>query len=90
MDLEDLVLPLRDEYDVTIVTVTHDIDEAVYLSDRIVVLTTAPSAVSRIVDVDLPLPRSQTATKEDPRFVRRRHEILDLVRPRRGAPDGPA
>jgi NitT/TauT family transport system ATP-binding protein len=80
MDLEDLVLPLRDEYDVTIVVVTHDIDEAVYLSDRVVVLSSPPSVVSRIVEVDLPLPRSQTATKEDPRFADLRHEVLTLVR----------
>ena len=80
MDLEDLVLPLRDEYGVTILLVTHDIDEAVYLSDRIVVLSPAPSTVLRVIDVDLPLPRSQTATKELPTFGRLRHEVLDLVR----------
>jgi NitT/TauT family transport system ATP-binding protein len=80
MDLEDLVLPLRDVYGVTILLVTHDIDEAVYLSDRIVVLCRAPATVLRVVDVDLPLPRSQTATKELPGFARLRHEVLDLVR----------
>jgi NitT/TauT family transport system ATP-binding protein len=80
MDLEDLVLPLRDVYGVTILLVTHDIDEAVYLSDRIVVLCRAPATVLRVVDVDLPLPRSQTATKELPGFGRLRHEVLDLVR----------
>ena len=41
-DLEDLVLRVRDEYGITILFVTHDIDESVYLSDRIVVLTHAP------------------------------------------------
>jgi NitT/TauT family transport system ATP-binding protein len=80
MDLEDLVLPLRDEYGVTILLVTHDIDEAVYLSDRIVVLSASPSVVARVVDVDLPLPRSQTATKEDARFAHLRREVLTLVR----------
>jgi NitT/TauT family transport system ATP-binding protein len=80
MDLEDLVLPLRDQYGVTILLVTHDIDEAVYLSDRIVVLCPAPATVLRVVDVDLPLPRSQTVTKELPDFSRLRHEVLDLVR----------
>ncbi|MBG0566409.1 ABC transporter ATP-binding protein [Actinoplanes aureus] len=82
MDLEDLILPLRQEYAVTIMLVTHDIDEAVYLSDRIVVLSPAPSTVLRVIDVDLPLPRSQTATKELPGFARLRHEVLDLVRAR--------
>ncbi len=80
MDLEDLVLPLRDKYGVTIVIVTHDIDEAVYLSDRVVVLTPPPSIVSRVVPVDLPTPRSQMLTKEDPEFARLRHEVLSLVR----------
>ncbi|GAA3098137.1 ABC transporter ATP-binding protein [Streptosporangium carneum] len=85
MDLEDLVLPLREQYGMTIVTVTHDIDEAVYLSDRVVVLSAPPSAVAAVVEVALPAPRSQTTTKEDPRFGRLRHRVLDLVR-RPGAP----
>ncbi|BFU43172.1 ABC transporter ATP-binding protein [Krasilnikovia sp. MM14-A1004] len=80
MDLEDLIRPLRDEYGVTIMLVTHDIDEAVYLSDRIVVLSSAPATVLRVIDVELPLPRSQTTTKEQPAFGRLRHEVLDLVR----------
>jgi len=80
MDLEDLVLPLRDKFGVTIVIVTHDIDEAVYLSDRIVVLTPPPSIVNRIVAVDLPQPRTQLGTKEDPAFAALRHEVLTLVR----------
>ena len=46
-DLEDLVLEVRDRYDVTILFVTHDIDESVYLSDRIVVLTPSPTEVQR-------------------------------------------
>ncbi|HMR49962.1 MAG TPA: ABC transporter ATP-binding protein [Arachnia sp.] len=80
MDLEDLVLPLRDRFGITIVFVTHDIDEAVYLSDRSVVLTPPPSIVGRIVDIDLPQPRSQTSTKASPQFSRLRVELLNLVR----------
>ena len=80
MDLEDLVLPLRERYGVTVVIVTHDIDEAVYLSDRVVVLTPPPSVVGRIVDIDLPFPRTQTATKESAQFAALRHEVLSLVR----------
>jgi NitT/TauT family transport system ATP-binding protein len=56
-DLEDLILEVRERYDVTIVFVTHDIDESVYLSDRIVVLTPSPTTVKEILDVDLPRPR---------------------------------
>ncbi len=80
MDLEDLVLPLRDQFEVTIVFVTHDIDEAVYLADHVVVLSQSPSIVSTIVPIPLPYPRSQTTTKENPEFSRLRHQILDLVR----------
>ena len=46
-DLEDLILEVRERFDVTIVFVTHDIDESVYLSDRIVVLTPSPTTVKR-------------------------------------------
>ena len=58
-DLEDLVLQVREAYGITILFVTHDIDESVYLSDRIVVLTNAPTELKEVVDVDLPVdPRS--------------------------------
>ncbi len=57
-DLEDLVLQVRKDYGVTILFVTHDIDESVYLADRIVVLTHAPTQVQEVVPVDLgPEPR---------------------------------
>ena len=65
-DLEDLVLRVRDEFGITILFVTHDIDESVYLSDRIVVLTHAPTVVKEVVGVELPSPRDQIATKELP------------------------
>ena len=48
-DLEDLVATVRDQFQITIVVVTHDIDEAVYLSDRIVVLSKSPSTVLDVV-----------------------------------------
>ena len=79
-DLEDLVLRVRDEFGVTILFVTHDIDESVYLSDRIVVLTHAPTEVKEILDVDLPFPRDQLATKELPDFVRLRAHVYRLIK----------
>ena len=60
-DLEDLVLEVRRQYDMTILFVTHDIDESVYLSDRIVVLTPSPTRVQEVLDVPLPQPRDQVA-----------------------------
>jgi NitT/TauT family transport system ATP-binding protein len=78
-ELEDLILRVRDEFNVTVVFVTHDIDEAIYLADRIVVLSAAPGVVDEIVDVALPRPRDQITTKSDERFARYRQKLLGLV-----------
>jgi len=81
-DLEDLVLEVRRRYGITIVFVTHDIDESVYLSDRVVVLTPAPTTVLEILDVPLPHPRHQVKTKELPEFAQlRAHVWRSIKRP---------
>jgi NitT/TauT family transport system ATP-binding protein len=79
-DLEDLILEVRERYDVTIVFVTHDIDESVYLSDRIVVLTPSPTTVKEILDVGLPRPRDQVETKELPEFAHLRAHVYRLIK----------
>ncbi|BBG01925.1 MULTISPECIES: ABC transporter ATP-binding protein [Pseudonocardia] len=79
-DLEDLVLDLRARYGITVLLVTHDIDEAVYLSDRVVVLTPSPTAVAEIVDVGLPRPRDQVATKELGEFTRLRGHVWRSIK----------
>jgi len=79
-DLEDLVLRVREEFDVTILFVTHDIDESVYLSDRIVVLTPSPAEVKEILDVELPHPRDQLETKELPEFTHLRAHVYRLIK----------
>lgn len=79
-DLEDVVLRLRDDFGVTIVFVTHDIDEAVYLGDRVAVLSMAPARVQEVVEVDLPAPRDQVTTKAHPHFAEGRTRVLELVR----------
>jgi NitT/TauT family transport system ATP-binding protein len=79
-DLEDLVLQVRDEFGITIVFVTHDIDESVYLADRIVVLTHAPTVVRDVIPVGLPFPRDQIATKELPEFSRLRAHVYRLIK----------
>ena len=79
-DLEDLILRVRDEFAVTIVFVTHDIDESVYLSDRVVVLTHAPTEVEEFIGVDLPFPRDQIATKELPEFAHLRAHVYRLIK----------
>jgi len=85
-DLEDLVLRVREEYGITILFVTHDIDESVYLSDRIVVLTHSPTVVKEIVGVDIPSPRDQIATKELPEFAHLRAYVYRLIKHDRTAP----
>jgi NitT/TauT family transport system ATP-binding protein len=79
-DLEDLVLRVREEFAVTILFVTHDIDESVYLSDRVVVLTHAPTEVKEIIGVDLPFPRDQLATKELGEFANLRAHVYRLIK----------
>jgi NitT/TauT family transport system ATP-binding protein len=79
-DLEDLVLQVREDFRITILFVTHDIDESVYLSERIVVLTHAPTEVKEIVSVDLPLPRDQIETKELPGFAHLRAHVYRQIK----------
>src|SRR3954449_10402111 len=87
-DLEDLVLNVREQYGVTILFVTHDIDESVYLADRIAVLTNSPTEVKELIGVDLPSPRDQIATKELPEFAHLRAHVYRLIkRERPGASD---
>ncbi|MGC5396565.1 ABC transporter ATP-binding protein [Streptomyces sp. DT20] len=79
-DLEDLTLRLQRQRGMTVVLVTHDMDEAVYLADRVVVLSGAPTTVSEIVPVDLGTEREQLATKLMPAFAELRAHVLGLVR----------
>ena len=79
-DLEDLILEVRERFDMTILFVTHDIDESVYLADRIVVLTPAPSTVREILEVGLPRPRDQIETKELPDFAHLRAHVYRLIK----------
>jgi NitT/TauT family transport system ATP-binding protein len=78
-DLEDLVLTVRNEYNVTVAFVTHDIDEAVYLGDRVLVLAAHPGRLIADIPVALGRPRHQIETKLDPRFAELRSEVYQLV-----------
>lgn len=79
-DLEDLVLKVRDDFGITTLMVTHDIDEAVYLSDEILVLHGKPAKVRDVVTVDIPFPRSQMETRNDPKFADLRTHVYAMVR----------
>jgi nitrate/nitrite transport system ATP-binding protein len=64
----------------TTVMVTHDVDEAVLLSDRIVMMTNGPAAtIGQILEIDLPRPRERLALVQDPRYVRLRGEVLRFL-----------
>jgi NitT/TauT family transport system ATP-binding protein len=81
-DLEDLLLRVWQEFGVTILFVTHDIDEAVYLGDRILVLTPRPTEVQEVVQVSLPRPRDQVVTKELPTFAHLRAQVYRSIKGR--------
>lgn len=81
-DLEDLILRVRSELGITVVLVTHDIDEAIYLGDRIVVLSKNPSVVREMVDVQLGDERSQVETRSSTQFLELRNHLLSLVMPK--------
>lgn len=64
----------------TVLMVTHDVDEAVLLSDRIVMLTNGPqSTVDGVLQVDLPRPRARLALAEDPRYMRLRGTVMKFL-----------
>jgi NitT/TauT family transport system ATP-binding protein len=88
-ELEDLTLRTWDLFGITVLFVTHDIDEAVYLSDRVVILSPSPATVAEIVDVDLPRPRDQISTKELPEFAALRGHVFRAVRNRPAGTDHP-
>ena len=78
-ELQDLLLRVRTEYSSTILFVTHDIDESIYLSDRVVVLSRPPSVVLDIITIDLDRPRHQIGTREHFRFLDYRRTIHGLL-----------
>jgi len=87
-DLEDLLMRIQQQLGITVLVVTHDIDESVYLADRIVVLSSPPSVVAEVIDVDLPRPRDHVTTKADPRFVEVRAHVTRLLRSPAAEPVG--
>lgn len=77
--LEDELLKIWQKFRKTIVFVTHDIGEAIYLSDRIIVLSRRPAKVILDIKISLNRPRNQLKTRENKRFIEYRHEIYKLL-----------
>jgi NitT/TauT family transport system ATP-binding protein len=69
----------------TMLFVTHDIDEAVYLGERVVVLSSSPTHVLENLDIDLPSERDQLKTRSDARFVELRTHVYARIQEAKGA-----
>ncbi|MFC7729671.1 ABC transporter ATP-binding protein [Actinomadura keratinilytica] len=78
-ELEDLVRSLWKRLGVTVLFITHDIDESVYLAERVIVLSSSPTEVLADVAIDLPAERDQLGTRSLPRFAELRAEVYRLV-----------
>jgi NitT/TauT family transport system ATP-binding protein len=78
--MQDWFLRLQDQFQFSALLVTHDIDEAVYMASRCVVLTRGPGTVKSTVDVKLPEPRLEHDVRRDPDFGRYRSDLWDLLR----------
>jgi ABC-type nitrate/sulfonate/bicarbonate transport system ATPase subunit len=75
MRMQDEVLQLWQNRGTTMILVTHDIDEAIYMSDRIVIMTPRPGRIERTIDVDLPRPRQRNGDA----FLHMRGKILEFL-----------
>ncbi|MEW6644193.1 MAG: ABC transporter ATP-binding protein [Pseudomonadota bacterium] len=84
--LQDEVLSLVAASGATVVFVTHDLEEAIYLGDRVIGLLPHPGRIGIDVKVDLPRPRDQLATRELPEFLRLRRELFDFIKASEGQP----
>jgi nitrate/nitrite transport system ATP-binding protein len=83
--LQDELLEIVAQTQATVVMVTHDVDEAVLLSDRIVMMTNGPAAtIGEILTVDLPRPRSRIELADNPRYQQLRKAVIDFLYTRQG------
>ncbi len=89
-DLEDLLLRVRREHQSTVLLVTHDIDESVYLGDRVLVLSKSPASIVADLPVGLPAERDQITTRGSAEFVELRTKIAHLLHDRPPAADEPS
>jgi NitT/TauT family transport system ATP-binding protein len=78
--LQDEILRIIEASRTTVVFVTHDLEEAIYLGDRVVALYPNPGRIAQVFDVDLPKPRNQLTTRESPAFLRLRRALFDFIR----------
>jgi NitT/TauT family transport system ATP-binding protein len=79
VELQDLLLKLWDEIGLTILFVTHDLDEALYLAQRVIVMSASPGTVADVVNVPLRYPRDQVQTRSDPIYLHLREHLYRLM-----------
>lgn len=78
--LQDEVMKIQAELNSTVIMITHDVDEAVLLSDRIVMMTNGPAAtIGEILEVNLPRPRNRIALADNAEYNRYRHQVLSFL-----------
>lgn len=75
MNLQDEILRIKNENNMTMLMVTHDVDEAIYMSDKVVVMSARPSRVEAVIDIDLPRPRIRVQDT----FTLYRNRILEVL-----------
>jgi NitT/TauT family transport system ATP-binding protein len=80
MLMQELLLEVWEKQRTTVLFVTHDVEEAILLSDRIFVMTARPGRIKTVVDIDLPRPRSLVELESTPEFDVYKKQILELVR----------
>jgi NitT/TauT family transport system ATP-binding protein len=78
-DLEDLIRTVWKKLGVTVLFVTHDIDESVYLGQRVIILSSSPTVVQEDITIDLPDERDQLNTRALPRFTELRHHVYEQI-----------
>ncbi|MEI2766611.1 MAG: ABC transporter ATP-binding protein [Dermatophilaceae bacterium] len=78
-DLEDLIRDIWHKLGVTFLFVTHDIDESVYLGERVIILSSSPTVVQEDLDIDLPDMRDQLTTRSMPRFTELRGHVYRQI-----------
>ncbi len=85
--LQDQVMDIHARLGTTVMMITHDVDEAVLLSDRIVMMTNGPNAtIGEVLEVDLPRPRDRLALASDPRVLSAREAVLRFLHERHALP----
>ncbi len=86
--LQDVLIALHARLGMTVVMVTHDVDEAVLLSDRIVMMTNGPAAtVGEVLEVRLPRPRKRLELADDPKYTAHRASVLSFLYRKQGKPE---